>query len=72
MPKMVSGLEVIKFLSKKGFQAFGRKGSHVKMVSIQRNTKTIVPVHKEISRGTLQSIIKQAKLTEKETEELLG
>lgn len=72
MPKVVSGIEVTKFLSKKGFQIYSRKGSHVKMVSIERNTKTIVPIHKEISRGTLQNILRQAKLTEKEIEELLG
>lgn len=72
MPKTISGLELIKFLSKKGFQIYSRKGSQVKMISIERNTKTIVPVHKGISRGTLQSIFRQAKLTEREIEELLG
>ncbi len=43
MPKTPSGLEVIKFLSKKGFESHSRKGSHVKMISISRNAKTIVP-----------------------------
>ncbi len=72
MPKNPSGLGIVKFLEKKGFVIYSRKGSHVKMVSIERKTKTIVPMHKELSKGTLKAIIKQAKLNEKETEELLG
>ena len=68
MHKKISGFELIKILSKKGFEIYSRKGSHVKLISIQRNAKTIVPMHKEISKGTLNSIIKQAKLTEKEIE----
>jgi len=62
MPKTVSGLELVKFLSRKGFQVYARKGSHVKMVSIPRNAKTIIPMHKKISKGTLNAILKQAKL----------
>ena len=72
MPKTVSGLALIKFLKNKGFDIYSRKGSHVKMVSLQRNTKTIIPMHKEISRGTLNNIFRQAKLTEEEIDELFG
>ena len=70
MPKTISGLELVKFLTKKGFEVYSRKGSHVKLVSIQRNTKTIVPQHEEISKGTLNSILRQAKLTQEEINEL--
>jgi len=72
MPKSVSGIELVKFLSKKGFEIYSRKGSHVKMISAERNTKTIVPMHKEISKGTLNAIIKQSKLSEEEIAELCG
>ncbi len=72
MPKTLSGLELIKFLNKKGFEAYSRKGSHVKMISRERQTKTIAPIHKEISRKTLQDIIRQAKLTENEISESFG
>ena len=72
MPKPVSGRELVKFLSKKGFEIYGRKGSHVKLISLERNTKAIVPMHKEISMGTLNAIIKQAKLSEEEIKELCG
>jgi len=70
MPKTISGLDLVKFLTKKGFEIHSRKGSHVKLISVQRNTKTIVPLHDEISKGTLNSILRQAKLTEEEINEL--
>lgn len=62
----------MKFLTKKGFEVYSRKGSHVKLISIQRNTKTIIPLHGEISKGTLNSILRQAKLTEEEINELFS
>lgn len=71
MPKTVSGKELIKFLSKKGFEIYSQKGSHVKMISKERQTKTIVPMHKEIARSTLHLIFKQAKLSEEEIKELM-
>jgi len=71
MPKTVSGLKLLKFLEKKGFDIYSRKSSHIKMISIKRNTKTIIPMHKEISIGTLRAIIKQAKLSEDEVRELI-
>ena len=71
MPKTVSGFQLIKFLKKKGFDVYSRKGSHVKMVSLERNTKTIIPLHKQLSKGTLNNILKQAKLSENEISELI-
>ena len=70
MRNTISGLELVKFLVKKDFEIYSRKGSHVKLISISRNTKTIVPQHEEISKGTLNSILRQSKLTEEEIEEL--
>ena len=71
MPKSVSGFELVKILSKKGFSVYARKGSHVKMICVARQTKTIIPQHKELSRGTLNSILRQAKLSEQEIREIL-
>ena len=50
MPKTVSGLKLVKFLKKKGFDVYSRKGSHVKMVSLERNTKTMIPMHRELPK----------------------
>ena len=68
----ISGKFLIKLLSKKGFKIHSRKGSHVKLTSKKRNTKTIVPLHSELSPGTLNAIIKQSKLTKNEKKELFG
>ena len=70
MPKTISGSDLVKFLSKRGFAIYSRKGSHVKLVSAHRQTKTIVPMHKEISPPTLHAIFRQAKLTNEEIAEL--
>ena len=70
---LVSGKEVIKALSKIGFQTVGRKGSHIRLKK-KTPTKTyivIVPLHPEIKRGTLKSILRQAELTPNEFIRLL-
>ena len=66
MPKNFSGKQLVQFLSKKGFSIYSQKGSHVKMISISRNTKTIVPLHKVVAIGTLKDIIRQSKLSGEE------
>ncbi len=70
--KPLSGLKVIKALSKAGFQAVGRKGSHVRL---KRKTSdkvyiVIVPTHPEVKMGTLRSILRQAGLTPEEFDPL--
>ena len=58
--------EVIKVIGKFGFVFKSQKGSHAKYVRISESlaTKTvIVPMHYEIAKGTLQSILVQADLS---------
>lgn len=76
MPKLkpVSGIKVVKALGKAGFQVVGRKGSHVRL---KRKTPdsvyiVIVPLHPEIKKGTLKSILRQSGLSEDELAILLG
>ncbi|MEK6923035.1 MAG: type II toxin-antitoxin system HicA family toxin [Nanoarchaeota archaeon] len=75
MPKLprLSGKEVIKALSKSGFEVVRQKGSHVimKKKTLEGEIATVVPNHKEIDRGTLLEIIRQAKLTRDEFMNLL-
>ena len=63
LPRL-SGKEVIKILSKIGFMPSRQKGSHIILVkSLQEGKKAlVVPNHKEIDRGTLLEIIRQAGL----------
>ena len=60
----LSGNEVIKALAKNGFQPIRQKGSHVILVKETPECKisTVVPLHKELDKGTLLEIIRQAKL----------
>ena len=75
MPKLprLSGKEVIKSLSKIGFEIIRQKGSHVimKKKTSEGEIATIVPNHKEIDKGTLIEIIRQAKLTRENFIDLL-
>jgi predicted RNA binding protein YcfA (HicA-like mRNA interferase family) len=75
MPKLkpVSGIKIIKALGKAGFQVVGKKGSHVRL---KRKTSdsvyiVIVPLHPEIKKGTLKSILRQSGLSESELALLL-
>lgn len=71
---VLSGKELIKILSKNGFQVLGQQGSHVillKILSDGRKLKPVVPMHPVIKPGTFLSILKQANLTRQEFEELI-
>jgi predicted RNA binding protein YcfA (HicA-like mRNA interferase family) len=63
--KVLSGKEVCKILEQNGFELIRQKGSHIIMQKRVGETTITVPVpnHKEIKIGTLQSIIRQSKLS---------
>jgi predicted RNA binding protein YcfA (HicA-like mRNA interferase family) len=64
MPKLkvLSAEDVIKILRSYQFVVASQKGSHVKLSRMADDEKQtlIVPYHKEIDKGTLQAIFKQA------------
>jgi len=58
--------EIIKALEKFGFLYKSQKGSHVKYVNMDngKSPKTvIIPMHYEVAKGTLRSILEQAGLS---------
>ena len=65
---ILSGHEVIRILSKQGFKIARQKGSHIILVKEADRGKrgVVVPNHKEIDRGALLEIIRQAGLTKEE------
>ena len=67
LPRL-SGREVIRALSKVGFSPARQKGSHVILVKLTEKGKksVVVPNHKEVDKGTLLEIIRQAGLTKEE------
>ena len=63
MPKLpvLSGGEVVRRLLRLGFDQVGQSGSHIKLR--RGSAPVIVPDHREIRRGTLGSILRQAAVT---------
>ncbi len=62
---IVSGEQVIKLLQKEGFSVTRQKGSHVslhKKLEDDSIILVVVPRKSEIKKGTLLSIIKQARM----------
>lgn len=59
---VLSGKEVLRILSKHGYHIHDQKGSHVHLRHPVRPPLT-VPLHNEISKGTLKAIIEVSGLT---------
>ena len=75
MPKLpiLSGKEMIKILSKIGFVHIRTKGSHAILNKINEEKITIpVPLHPELAKGTLRSIMKQTDLELKDLLNIMG
>lgn len=63
----ISSKEAIKILEKEGFVVARQKGSHVVLTKQTSAGKkvTVVPVHKELKKGTIRSIAKLSGLDTK-------
>jgi len=68
LPKLpvVSAKQAIKALEHLGFQVYRQTGSHIHLWNEERNLVVTVPNHPELAKGTLISIMKQARLERKE------
>jgi len=69
MPKTVSGRKTIKILCKHfGFIEISQKGSHVKLVVKKGRKKrmVIVPLHRELAKGTIVGVLRMAEVKSKE------
>ena len=64
----ISGKQAIKILQEKGFVIARQRGSHVVLVNKTATGKrtTVVPLHKELKKGTIRSIAKLAGLAVKD------
>lgn len=62
--KVLSSFELIKILSKIGFEIDHQTGSHIILRNINYPFRRItVPNHKTIAKGTLRNIIREAGLS---------
>ncbi len=68
---IISGRDCIAALARVGYRQTRQRGSHVRLVCEGRSPVT-VPLHDELDRGTLRSILRAAKLTVEECLALLA
>jgi len=68
----LTGDEIVKALTKAGFQIGHQKGSHVKLAHSDGRT-TVIPVHKgeSIGKGLMSKILRDVDLTKEEFASLL-
>lgn len=74
MPKLPSltPQKLIKILEKKGFVVDRIKGSHHVYYHPETKRRVVVPLHKrDLPKGTLLEILKQADITKEELRDLL-
>ena len=64
----ISGIELAKRLTKKGFMIIRQRGSHMRLQKITSSKiiKITVPNHHTIKKGTLNRIIKDSELSPEE------
>jgi predicted RNA binding protein YcfA (HicA-like mRNA interferase family) len=67
----ISGKQAVKAFQKAGWQSAGQVGSHLVMTKPGVRVNLSVPQHRELSVGTLRSLIRHAGLTVEEFLELL-
>lgn len=68
---VVSGKRLIKALEKDGWEVVRQRGSHVRLKKAGRRIALVVPLHKEIKRGTLGGILRDADLSSDDLRRLL-
>jgi len=70
MSKTFSGRQIVKALRRTGFVVDHQRGSHVFLHNLEKNISVVVPLHKELKKGTLHSILKKVGLTFDQLKEL--
>ncbi len=67
----ISGRECMKALTRAGFYLKRQEGSHMVLRRDDPFGQIVVPDHKELDRGTLRAIIRQAGMSVEDFVELL-
>lgn len=60
---ILSGRKVVRAFERLGWQVARQKASHIVLVKPGEIATLSVPDHKEVARGTLRSLIRDANLT---------
>jgi predicted RNA binding protein YcfA (HicA-like mRNA interferase family) len=63
---VMSGREVVRIFKSLGWEAVRQTGSHIIMTKDEELVTLSVPDHREVAKGTLRSLIRNAGLTVEE------
>ena len=68
MPKLpvISGADGVKAFRKAGWRVDRQRGSHVVMLKVGSHSSLSIPQHRDVSPGTLRSLIRGAGMTVEE------
>jgi predicted RNA binding protein YcfA (HicA-like mRNA interferase family) len=69
---VVSGHRLVKALEAEGWRVVRQRGSHVRLRKEARRIALVVPLHREIKKGTLAGILRDAGLDRDDLRRLLG
>jgi len=68
---VVSGAQLVQALERVGWESVRQRGSHVRLKHPDRSVPLVIPLHKELKRGTLSGILRDAGIDREELAELL-
>jgi predicted RNA binding protein YcfA (HicA-like mRNA interferase family) len=68
---VVSGAQLVAVLERLGWQVLRQRGSHVRLRHPDRSVFLVVPLHRELKKGTLNGILRDAGLDRDELRDLL-
>ena len=68
---VLSGQQLIDALEKVGWVAVRQRGSHVRLKHDERMIALVVPLHRELKRGTLAGILRDAGIDRDDLRRLL-
>lgn len=68
---VVSGAQLIRALERLGWEVVRQRGSHVRLRHPERSTFLVVPLHRELKRGTLSGILRDAAIASADLRRLL-
>jgi predicted RNA binding protein YcfA (HicA-like mRNA interferase family) len=63
---LLSGREAVKVFAKAGWLVFHQKGSHIILYKANSERTLSIPDHKEIDRGLLRKLVRQAGMSVEE------
>lgn len=68
---VLSGAQLIAALSKTGWEAVRQRGSHVRLKHPDHVVALVIPLHRELKRGTLAGILRDAGIDRDDLRDLL-